>query len=123
MELRLACCALAVHDLDEAIGFYRDVLGFEVRDDGQVVSVSPPSQPEPRIVLARPDMREDWLPVRLTFVTDDCDATFEHIEATGAEVLQEPIDRPQGVRDCAFFDPSGNMLRFSQKRVVDALPG
>ncbi|MFK0246377.1 VOC family protein [Amycolatopsis azurea] len=120
MDLRLACCALAVHDLDEAIGFYRDVLGFEVRDDGQVVSVGSPSQPELRIVLARPDVREDWLPVRLTFVTENCDATFEHIEATGAEVLQEPIDRPQGVRDCAFFDPSGNMLRFSQKRV---LPG
>jgi predicted enzyme related to lactoylglutathione lyase len=50
------------------------------------------------------------------FRTDDCDATFERIRAAGAEVLQEPIDQPYGVRDCAFRDPSGNMLRFSQPR-------
>ena len=50
------------------------------------------------------------------FRTDDCDATFERIRAAGAEVLQEPIDMPYGVRDCAFRDPSGNMLRFMQPR-------
>ena len=50
------------------------------------------------------------------FSTDDCDATFERIRASGAEVLQEPIDQPYGVRDCAFRDPSGNLLRFSQPR-------
>jgi predicted enzyme related to lactoylglutathione lyase len=50
------------------------------------------------------------------FSTDDCDATFEHIQAAGGEVLQEPIDQPYGVRDCAFRDPAGNMLRFSQPR-------
>jgi len=50
------------------------------------------------------------------FRTDECDATFERIRAAGAEVLQEPIDQPYGVRDCAFRDPSGNMLRFSQPR-------
>ena len=50
------------------------------------------------------------------FRTDDCDATFERIRAAGAEVLQEPIDQPYGVRDCAFRDPSGNMLRFNQPR-------
>jgi predicted enzyme related to lactoylglutathione lyase len=50
------------------------------------------------------------------FRTDDCDATFERIRAAGAEVLQEPIDMPYGVRDCAFRDPSGNMLRFIQPR-------
>ncbi|MFC7564839.1 VOC family protein [Actinomadura namibiensis] len=47
-------------------------------------------------------------------MTDDCDAAFEHIEATGAEVMQEPVDRPGGTRDCAFLDPSGNTLRFTQ---------
>jgi uncharacterized glyoxalase superfamily protein PhnB len=52
----------------------------------------------------------------LIFRTDDCDATFEHIRAAGAEVLQEPIDQPYGVRDCAFRDPAGNMLRFNQPR-------
>jgi predicted enzyme related to lactoylglutathione lyase len=50
------------------------------------------------------------------FETDDCDATFERIRAAGADVLQEPIDQPYGVRDCAFRDPSGNMLRFNQPR-------
>ena len=50
------------------------------------------------------------------FRTDDCDATFERIRAAGGEVLQEPMDMPYGVRDCAFRDPSGNMLRFSQPR-------
>jgi predicted enzyme related to lactoylglutathione lyase len=50
------------------------------------------------------------------FATDDCDATFEHIRAAGGEVLQEPIDQPYGVRDCAFRDPAGNMLRFHQRR-------
>jgi predicted enzyme related to lactoylglutathione lyase len=50
------------------------------------------------------------------FQSEDCDATFERIRAAGAEVLQEPIDQPYGVRDCAFRDPSGNMLRFNQPR-------
>ncbi|MFC3454081.1 VOC family protein [Amycolatopsis speibonae] len=122
MDLRLSCCALAVHDLDEAVGFYRDVLGFEVLDDGQAVSVSPPSQPELRIILIEDRMAKE-LPGHLGFVTDNCDAIFEHIEASGAEVLQEPIDRPYGVRDCAFFDLSGNMLRFSQLRGGRPEPG
>ncbi len=50
------------------------------------------------------------------FSTDDCDATFEHIRASGAEVLQEPMDQPYGVRDCSFRDPAGNMLRFNQQK-------
>jgi predicted enzyme related to lactoylglutathione lyase len=50
------------------------------------------------------------------FATADCDATFEHISAAGAEVVQEPIDQPYGVRDCAFRDPAGNLLRFNQAR-------
>jgi predicted enzyme related to lactoylglutathione lyase len=52
----------------------------------------------------------------VNFATDDCDATFEHIRAGGAEVLQEPMDQPYGVRDCAFRDPSGNHIRFNQPR-------
>ena len=50
------------------------------------------------------------------FATDDCDATFERIAAAGGEVVQEPIDQPYGVRDCAFRDPAGNLLRFTQPR-------
>ena len=53
---------------------------------------------------------------RLVFATDNCDATFEYIQAAGAEALQEPIDQPYGVRDCAFRDPAATMLPFSQPR-------
>ena len=135
-DLRLSSCALAVHDLGEALGFYRDVLGFEVHADAgrggtRDVSVSPPSQPDVRILLRTPgedpvvppsdrhaiaDLTAKGLLGCLVFVTDDCDATFEHIEAAGAEVIQEPINRPGDARDCAFLDPSGNMLRFTQPR-------
>lgn len=136
MDIKLAYCALAVHDLDEALRFYRDVLGFKVRDDLEFegkrwVGVSPPSQPDVQIVLEPPgmhrgataadrqaiaDLMANGLLGRLVFVTDDCDATFERIEAAGADVMQEPINQPFGVRDCAFCDPSGNMLRFTQPR-------
>ncbi|MFI6518082.1 VOC family protein [Spirillospora sp. NPDC050679] len=129
-DLTISSCVLAVHDLDEALGFYRDVLGFEVRADGESeaarrVSVGPRSQPDVQISLCVPSadrqtardlMAGGLLVRRLTFATDDCDATFERIEAAGAEVMQEPIDQPHGVRDCAFLDPSGNLLRFSRPR-------
>ncbi|MDI5977886.1 VOC family protein [Amycolatopsis magusensis] len=104
-------CVLAVHELTEALTFYRDVLGFEVH----AVSVSPPSQPEARISL----QAQEVPPAdgrRLVFLTDDCDVTFERIEAAGAEVMQEPITQPDGTRDCAFLDPSGNLVRFTQPR-------
>ncbi|MEO3785781.1 VOC family protein [Actinocorallia sp. B10E7] len=136
MNLKLSSCTLAVHDLDEALGFYLDVLGFEVRDDVESegmrrVSVGPPPQPDVQILLESPGMDPGVPPAdrqaieglmakgllgRLVFVTDDCDAAFAHIEAAGAEVMQEPIDQPDGVRDCAFLDPSGNMLRFTRPR-------
>ena len=133
-SLKLAYWTLAVHNLEAALGFYRDVLGFQPQDDLKIegrrsVSVSPPTQPDVRIILEPPggspadregiaDLMADGLLGRLVFVTDDCDATFEHIEATGAEVMQEPINQPSGERDCAFRDPSGNMLRFTQPRVL-----
>ncbi|MFD0737627.1 VOC family protein [Planotetraspora mira] len=136
MNLKVSSCTLAVHDLDEALGFYRDVLGFEVRDDVEGeetrwMSVGLPSQPNMRIILKSPgadlgaspadrqameELMADGLLGHLVFETDDCDATFQHIEAAGAEVMQEPINQPDGVRDCAFRDPSGNMLRFTQPR-------
>jgi predicted enzyme related to lactoylglutathione lyase len=139
MNLMLWSCTVTVHDLNEALGFYRDVLGFEIRGNDEAegmrwASAGPPSQPNVRILLRSPGadpgaspadrqaiedlMAKGLLGHRLVFVTDDCDATFEYIEAAGAEVMQEPIDRPDGVRDCAFFDPSGNMLRFTQRRQV-----
>jgi catechol 2,3-dioxygenase-like lactoylglutathione lyase family enzyme len=124
LSLRLSSCALAVDDLEQALAFYRDVLGFEVNDNAaslEAPAVAPPRQPDMRIFLvprpADPSAERrtvaDDLVHRLVFATDDCDAVFERLEAAGTEVMQEPIDRP-GIRDCAFLDPSGNLLRFTQ---------
>ncbi len=131
MDLTLSHCFLTVHDPELALAFYRDALGLTVRNDVSMgdfrwLTVSPPSQPDVEIVLMEPHAGRaedgDALLTLLTkgslngviFTTADVDAAFEKIRASGAEVLQEPIDQPYGVRDCAFRDPSGNMIRFSQ---------
>jgi predicted enzyme related to lactoylglutathione lyase len=129
MELTFSHCFITVDDQDKALAFYRDALGLEVRADAPLhtfrwLTVGPPSQPGVEIVLATPDMGrgpadEEALRALMAkgalpgvlFSTDDCDATFERVRGTGAEVLQEPIDQPYGVRDCAFRDPSGNHVR------------
>ncbi|WP_042395470.1 VOC family protein [Streptacidiphilus carbonis] len=136
MDLKLSHCFLAVDDHEAALVFYRDVLGLKVRNDVgfegmRWVTLTPPSQPDLEIVLepphAAPGISDDdkraitelmakGMFGRLVFVTEDVDATFERIEASGAEVLQEPMDQPYGVRDCAFRDPAGNVLRFNQPR-------
>jgi len=136
MELKVSHCFIAVHDHPEALAFYRDVLGLEVRNDTKVegmpwLTVSPKTQPDVNIVLERATANPNAPPQdkqvmsellakgmlrAVIFATDDCDATFEHVCRAGAEVLQEPMDQSYGVRDCAFRDPSGNMVRFSQKR-------
>ena len=134
MDITLSQCFIAVDDHDRALAFYRDVLGLEVRNDVRFegmrwVTVGSPSQPDVEIVLEPPlahpnaspgdkelmaELLAKGLLRGVIFRTDDCDATFEHIRAAGGEVLQEPIDQPYGVRDCAFRDPAGNLLRFSQ---------
>ncbi|MFD1537566.1 VOC family protein [Nonomuraea guangzhouensis] len=136
MDIKLSQCFIAVDDHDKALAFYRDVLGLEVRNDVgfegmRWVTVGAPSQPDVDIVLEPPVANPNASPADkqamaellakgllrgVIFRTDDCDATFERISAAGAEVLQEPIDQPYGVRDCAFRDPSGNLLRFNQPR-------
>ncbi|RPK60766.1 Glyoxalase-like domain protein [Streptomyces sp. ADI96-02] len=136
MDINLSQCFIAVDDHDKALAFYRDILGLEVRNDVgfegmRWVTVGSPSQPDVDIVLEPPlanpnasaadkDAMAELLAKGLLrgviFRSDDVDATFERISAAGGEVLQEPIDQPYGVRDCAFRDPSGNMLRFSQPR-------
>jgi len=136
MEISLSSCFIAVDDHDEALAFYRDVLGLQVRNDVAFegmrwVTVGSPVQPDVDIVLEPPladpnassadreamaELLAKGLLRAVIFRTDDCDATFERIRAAGAEVLQEPIDQPYGVRDCAFRDPAGNMLRFNQPR-------
>jgi predicted enzyme related to lactoylglutathione lyase len=135
MDIRLSQCFIAVDDHDEALAFYRDVLGLQVRNDVAFegmrwVTVGSPSQPDVEIVLEPPIANPNASPPDkqamaellakgmlrgVIFSTDDCDATFERVRTSGAEVLQEPIDQPYGVRDCAFRDPAGNMLRFAQR--------
>jgi predicted enzyme related to lactoylglutathione lyase len=74
--------------------------------------VNPDASPADRQVMA--DLLAKGVLGRLVFATDDCDATFDEVRASGAEVVQEPVDQPYGVRDCAFRDPAGNLLRFTQ---------
>ncbi|MBM7169785.1 VOC family protein [Streptomyces sp. G44] len=136
MEINLAQCFIAVDDHDKALAFYRDVLGLEVRNDVgyegmRWVTVGSPAQPGVDIVLEPPladpnatdsdrraaaELLAKGLLRGVIFRTDDVDATFERIRAAGGEVLQEPMDQPYGVRDCAFRDPAGNMVRFSRPR-------
>lgn len=136
MTIKLSQCFIAVDDHDKALAFYRDALGMEVRNDVAFegmrwVTVGSPEQPDVEIVLeppladpgASPADRQAMAELLakgqlrgVIFSTDDVDATFERIRAAGAEVLQEPADQPYGVRDCAFRDPAGNMLRFNQPR-------
>jgi len=135
MDIKLSHCFLAMDDPDEALRFYRDVLGFLVKSEvgkGAMrwITIASPSQPDLEIVLSPPAAHPHASPAdreavanlmakglfgALVFTTDDCDATFERIQASGAEVMQEPIDQPYGVRDCAFRDPAGNMIRFNQR--------
>jgi catechol 2,3-dioxygenase-like lactoylglutathione lyase family enzyme len=133
MNVTFGICFIIVRDQDEALTFYRDVLGLRVHtdvvafDDVRWLTVTPPSQPDIQIGLVPASMGHspddaaalDALVAKgamsgFIFTTEDVDKAFEHIRAAGAEVLQEPIDQAYGVRDCAFRDPSGNHLRFSQ---------
>lgn len=135
MDVKLNACFLAVDDHDKAIAFYRDALGFEVRNDVRAygmrwTTIGPPSQPDINIVLEPPaadpgispadreilgDLLAKGLLRGLNFKTADLDAAFDRVVATGAEVVQEPLDQSYG-RDCAFRDPAGNMIRIIQSR-------
>ena len=132
MTIALQYTNITVNDVDEAIAFYGDALGLQVVNDvasGKYrwVTLGSEAQPGLGIVLSEPHagrsqadgdamqelLAKGVLPM-LVFSSDDIDATFENVRASGAEVLQEPIDQPWGPRDCAFRDPSGNTVRISQ---------
>jgi predicted enzyme related to lactoylglutathione lyase len=129
MDIKISHSFITVDDQEKALAFYRDALGLVVNTDAPLgpyrwLTVSAPGNPSMEIVLATPDMGhgpDDTESLRMLlakgalngvlFTTDNCDAFFERVRATGAEVLQEPIDQPYGVRDCAFRDPAGNHVR------------
>ena len=129
MDIKISHSFITVDDQEKALAFYRDALGLVVNTDAPLgpyrwLTVSAPGNPSMEIVLATPDMGhgpDDTESLRrllakgalngVLFTTDNCDAFFERVRATGAEVLQEPIDQPYGVRDCAFRDPAGNHVR------------
>ncbi len=131
MAITLSSMFIPVHDPDAALGFYRDALGLEVRSDVGAggfrwVTVATPGH-DVDIVLYQPhggrsQAEGDALLALVTqgslqaaiFRTDDLDATFDKVRASGAEVLQEPTSQPWGARDCAFRDPSGNLVRIAQ---------
>ena len=131
MDLTLARCFVQVHDADLALTFYRDALGLELRNDVaregfRWITVGSPSQPGVEIVLTNylhgSPADGDALAALVTkgalngvhFHTEDLDATFEKVRASGAEIVQEPTQQTWGTRDCAVRDPSGNLVRIDQ---------
>ena len=134
MDITIHSCMLPHDDADAAMNFYRDTLGFEVRNDVgyggmRWITVGPADQPDTSIVLypveATPGITEDErrtiteMMAKGTFssvnlASTDLDAVFERLQAGDAEVVQEPVDQPYGIRDCAFRDPAGNLLRIQQ---------
>lgn len=136
MDITIHSSFLPHTEPDASLAFFRDTLGFEVRNDVgyqgmRWITVGPPHQPDTSIVLHPPgvnpgitdDERRTILELMakgsyfgVNLATTDLDDTFAKLEASGAEVVQEPTEQPYGVRDCAFRDPAGNMIRIQQLR-------
>jgi uncharacterized glyoxalase superfamily protein PhnB len=136
MNITIHASFLPHTDPDATLAFYRDTLGFEVRNDVEYggmhwITVGPADQPGTSIVLyppqAAPGVTEDEqrtiseMMAKGTFAsinlaTADLDGTFERLQAGDADVVQEPTEQPYGLRDCAFRDPAGNLLRIQELR-------
>ncbi|MFV0459391.1 MAG: VOC family protein [Actinomycetales bacterium] len=134
MDITIFQAMLPHHDNDASLAFYRDTLGFEVRNDVEYngmhwLTVGPPGQPGTSIVLyppaATPGLTDDErrlvaeMMAKGTFASinlasADLDGLFESVAGGGADVVQEPTDQPYGLRDCAFRDPAGNLIRIQQ---------
>lgn len=137
MNLTIHSTFLPHQDPDTSLAFYRDVLGFEVRNDVgyggmRWITVGPTDQPETSIVLHPPaadpgitaderrvigEMMAKGTYAMIILATADLDAVFERLQAAGAEVVQEPTDQPWGVRDCSLRDPAGNHIRINETRI------
>lgn len=136
MDITIHSSFLPQNDPDVSLAFYRDTLGFEVRNDVgynglRWITVGPAGQPAVSIVLYPPsatpgltdeerktvaEMMAKGTYATIVLATRNVDATFERLQGSGADVVQEPIDQPYGVRDCAFRDPAGNLIRMMQVR-------
>jgi catechol 2,3-dioxygenase-like lactoylglutathione lyase family enzyme len=136
MDLNIHSTFLPQNDPEAALAFYRDILGFEVRNDVGYnglhwITVGPAGQPGTSIVLYPPEatsgvtdderrtiaeMMAKGTYASIVLSSKDLDNTFEQLQAGGAEVVQEPTDQPYGIRDCAFRDPAGNLLRVQELR-------
>jgi predicted enzyme related to lactoylglutathione lyase len=136
MDITIHTAALPHDDPEASLAFYRDALGFEVRTDvgtGTMrwITVGPPNQPGTCILLGPPaanpgiteaerstitEMMAKGTYGWIMLATDDLDAAFDRVQATNAEVVQEPTEQPYGIRDCAFRDPAGNMVRIQEVR-------
>ena len=136
MDITICQSLLPHEDLDASLAFYRDTLGFEVRNDVEYggmhwLTVGPPDQPGMSIVLyplaAAPGITDDerrtiaemmakGTYASINLATKDLDGTFERLQAGDAEVVQEPTEQPYGLRDCAFRDPAGNLIRIQELR-------
>ncbi|MBW0273943.1 glyoxalase [Nocardia sp. MH4] len=136
MNITIHQSYLPQDDPDAALAFYRDALGFEVRNDVgyngmRWITVGPADQPSTSIVLHPPaadpgitdeerrvitEMMAKGTYAGINLATDDLDGLFEKLQAGDVEVVQEPTDQPYGIRDCAFRDPAGNMVRIQQTK-------
>ena len=133
MDLNIHYAFLPQTDPDEALAFYRDTLGWELRNDVgyngmRWLTVGPAGQPT-SVVLYPPDAEQGLTDeerstvaemiakgsyARITFASPDLDGDFEKLAAAGVEVVEEPTDQPYGVRDCAIRDPAGNLIRINE---------
>ncbi|MDT5076401.1 MAG: hypothetical protein QOJ80_1038 [Mycobacterium sp.] len=134
MDITIHNTFLPHDDPEASLAFYRDTLGFELRLDvggGKMrwLTVGPPNQPGTSIVLHPPaaypgttdderriiaEMMAKGTYAIITFATPDLDGTFDRLQASGAEIVQEPTDQPYGVRDCAIRDPAGTLIRINE---------
>ena len=134
MNITIHASFLPHEDPEASVAFYRDTLGFEVRNDVEYagmhwITVGPADQPDTSIVLYPPDatpgitddergtiaeMMAKGTYASINLATEDLDGTFDRLQAGDAEVVQEPTDQPYGIRDCSFRDPTGNLIRIQE---------
>jgi uncharacterized glyoxalase superfamily protein PhnB len=136
MDITIHASFLPHEDPEASLAFYRDTLGFEVRNDVEYagmhwITIGPADQPDTSIVLYPPgatpgitdderstiaEMMAKGTYASVNLATKDLDGAFERLQAGDAEVVQEPTEQPYGIRDCSFRDPAGNLIRIQEVR-------